>query len=123
MKRIVTIISLSLVSLILITLLASCGLSTDDVAGFYVGSYTEDGSTYTLEITLTERGTYGKRIYQDDTLISSVANRYELKDEDVILYDSADKITYTVYHYTKGKLENNGNLFTKTAVDDSNEQT
>lgn len=123
MKNITKIISLFVVTVIIISLLASCGLSMDDVEGYYVGTYTENGSTYTVKITLTNRGTYGKKVYQDDTLISSVANKYAIKDDQVVLYASADKTNSTVYDYTKGKLKNNGHLFTKTTEDDSNELT
>ena len=121
MKNIIKILSLSLVAVILIVLFASCGLSMEDVEGYYVGSYTEDGSTYTVKIKLTQRGTYGKKVYQDDILISSVANNYELDGKQVVLYSSADHTAYTVYDYTNGKLQKDGHIFTQTIEEDTNE--
>ena len=113
---------LCLVTLSLLVTFAACGISKEDVAGVYAGTYTENGSTYSVKITLTERGTYGKTTIKDGEPFSSVAGRYDIKDEEIRLYSSSDKAEYTAYRYDDEQLKQNGNIFKQIEEDDTNNE-
>ena len=114
MKRIAKLFSLTLVAVCLITLLISCTDSTEKAAGKYVGSYTEDGSSYQVSIILTKQGTYARTIHKDGEPHSSIAGYYSLENSVIRLYDKKDRLTYSEYQYHSEKLEQNGHFFEKT---------
>ena len=123
MNHITKTVLVCVTAVLLIITLASCALSPEDVAGIYAGSYTEDGSTFYEKITLTDRGTYGRMIIKDNLPFSSIAGRYEIQDDQILLYTSSEQPAYVTYRYSDEQLENSGNVFTKQepSIDDSNE--
>lgn len=111
MKKLTKLVLICIIAVLPIVMMVSCALSEEDVAGVYYGSYTENGSSFSVKITLTERGTYGRVITKDNLPYSSVAGRYEIRDEQIILYTSSDYTSYTEYHYSDGQLEHGGHVF------------
>ena len=123
MKHITKIALIVIIISLLAVMLASCSLSQEEVAGVYVGNYTQDGNTFRVKIILTERGTYGKVTTKNNQPESSVSGYYDIEDDQILLYDSRVLSTYTEYRYSDDQLEKDGKIFTKQAVDpnDSNE--
>lgn len=116
MNKIIRKISLCVVFALVVAVLAGCGLSEEDAVGTWSGTYTYNGNEFSVAFTLYNDGTYDKVIFKNGSLSSTETGDYEVKGNQVILYDSSS-LTYhgtsTRYNYKNGMLENNDHYFMK----------
>ncbi len=115
MRTTVRNISLCLVIVLLIGILAACGISKDELVGSWTGTYTYNGNRFDVAIVFKSSGSYSKATMKNGTLSSTETGDWEIKGGKVILY--SDAATYhgvsTTYNYKGGKLENNNHYFSK----------
>ncbi len=95
----------------LITFIAVSCLEKNDVVGVWTGSYTYNGNSYTVSISLKENGDYAKLMYKNGYYYSFETGDYEVSGNSIRLYDSS-ALTYhgvsTKYSYFFGRIQNNG---------------
>lgn len=116
MKNVVKRISLCLVLVMMMGILASCGLSKEDAVGTWTGTYTYNGNTFTVAIILNEDGTYAKATMKNGSLSSTETGDYEIKGNKVILYDDSAVVHHgvsTEYKYKNDQLVNNDHYYSK----------
>ena len=113
MKTTVKAVSICIIVILLVSSLASCGPSMEDVAGTYSGSYTYNGNSFYAVIVLTEDGTYGKVVSKNGIPNSTDSGDFEIKGSKIRLYTSDDHKSYTEYTYSDGQIENGGHVFSK----------
>lgn len=116
MKKVLKAISLCTVLVMLLSLLAGCSVSKDDLVGTWTGSWEYNGKKITSAIVFKADGTYGMSTLSGWDVSSSEAGEYEIKGNKVILYDSSSAVyhgNYMELTYRNGKLENNGHYYSK----------
>lgn len=111
MKTTKRIVSLSLV-LVLVLMLCSCGISREEAIGTWSGTYTYDGSLYSVAFVLSSNGSYAKAVVKNGSLSSSEMGTWEVEGGAVVLHARNGGGT-TRYKYKGGALVNNGHKFTK----------
>lgn len=112
MKAFTRVISICLLAIMMTTILVSCGPSMSDVAGTYTGTYTYNGSFFSVAIVLEESGSYAKATAKDGKTTTETGT-FEIDGDEVVLHKSGNSSNNTRYTYTDGQLENNGHIFKK----------
>ena len=113
MKKITKILAVCMVVALLSSILASCSVSPSKVAGTYSGTYTYNGSSYSVGIVLSEDGDYAKVTYKNGSMYSSETGKYEIKGKKVRLINKGSGGGVTEYKFKSDTLINNGHKFTK----------
>ena len=114
MKTTTKIIALCLVAITFVLALVSCGLSAEDVAGTYYGTYTYTGNKYAVTIVLGADMTYSELTVKNDLSRGTRTGKYEIVGDEVKLIDSSDSSKKTPYTYSDGALTNGGHVFSRT---------
>ena len=111
MKTLLRVTSLCLLLVLIMTVLAACGPTRQEVAGTYEGSYAYNGYFHSYTIDLYKDGTYRKAYYRNGLIYSVDRGDYDINGNKITLH--IDEYTSTVYNYSDGQLENGGHIFTK----------
>lgn len=105
-------ISLLLVLVFTVFILTACTPTMDEVAGTYSGTYTYEGTTFSVTIVLSKDGSYSEITLKNGSYNSSQSGKYGIEGNKVKLYDSQTG-AWIPYKYSNGTLTNNGHKFTK----------
>ena len=105
--------ALILVVVILAVFLASCA-SSDELIGTWGCNYTYNGNAFYSSFTLEEDGTWTGIVFKNGSLSSTKEGHYKVEGNKVLLYENGE-VSYSIYTYSVGKLENGGRTFEKVS--------
>lgn len=105
-------ISLVLVLALCLSLVA-CGISEEELAGTWTGSWTYNGNSFDRTLIFDDDGNYESIMYKNGELYKTESGTYEISGNNVDLHPGGDEGQTTPYKVKGGKLVNNGHEMVK----------
>ena len=93
--------------------LCACGISREEAAGAWSGTYEYHGNQFSVAFVLEADGDYAKVTLKNGSLSSAEDGTWEVKGGKVILHEDGDMGISTEYKYKGGALVNNDHYFYK----------